>query len=463
MSHPGATPSDRHRVVIIGSGFGGLSAAKKLKRADVDIKMIAKTTHHLFQPLLYQVATGIISEGEIAPLTRVILRKQKNCQVLLGEVTNIDLRRRTVDSILLGHTYQTPYDTLIVAAGAGQSYFGHDEFAEWAPGMKTIDDALELRGRILGAFEQAERSSDPERRAKLLTFVVVGAGPTGVEMAGQIAELADHTLHGTFRHIDSTKARVVLLDAAESVLPTMGAKLGGKAASRLAKLGVEVQLGAMVTDVDRNGITVKRKDGSLDRIECATKVWSAGVSASPLGAIIAEQSGAELDRAGRVKVLADLTVPGHPHVFVIGDMASVDGVPGQAQGAIQGARYVSRLIKAELRGADAATREPFEYFDKGSMATVSRYSAVAQVGPLEFSGYFAWLAWLFLHLVYLVGFKARITTAFSWLTTFIGSHRGQLTITEQQAYARTRIEQLEEIAAAAEETGLEAETGVGAS
>ena len=219
MSHPGATPSDKHRIVIIGSGFGGLNAAQKLKRADVDIKLIAKTTHHLFQPMLYQVATGIISEGEIAPPTRVILRRQKNCQVLLGEVTHIDLARQTVDSLLLGHTYRTPYDTLIVAAGAGQSYFGNDHFAEWAPGMKTIDDALELRGRILGAFEQAERSSDPDRREKLLTFVVVGAGPTGVEMAGQIAELADHTLKGALRHTDSTGARVILLDAAPPGLP----------------------------------------------------------------------------------------------------------------------------------------------------------------------------------------------------------------------------------------------------
>ena len=238
MTHPGATPSDKHKVVIVGSGFGGLTAAKKLKRADVDIKMIAKTTHHLFQPLLYQVATGIISEGEIAPLTRVVLRNNKNCQVLLGEVTHIDLARKTVDSVLLGHTYRTPYDSLIVAAGAGQSYFGNDHFAEWAPGMKTIDDALELRGRILGAFEQAERSSDQERRAKLLTFVVVGAGPTGVEMAGQIAELADHTLKGSFRHIDSTKARVILLDAAPAVLPPMCEKLGRKAAARLEKLCV---------------------------------------------------------------------------------------------------------------------------------------------------------------------------------------------------------------------------------
>jgi len=452
MSHPGATPSDKHKVVIIGSGFGGLNAAQKLKRADVDIKLIAKTTHHLFQPLLYQVATGIISEGEIAPPTRVVLRNQKNCQVLLGEVTDINLANQTVDSLLLGHTYRTPYDTLIVAAGAGQSYFGNDQFAEWAPGMKTIDDALELRGRILGAFEQAERSSDPDRREKLLTFVVVGAGPTGVEMAGQIAELADHTLKGAFRHIDSTKARVILLDAAPAVLPPMGTKLGLKAAARLEKLGVEIQLGAMVTDVDRNGITVKHTDGNIDRIECATKVWSAGVAASPLGKILADQSGAEIDRAGRIRVMPDLTVPGHPNVFAVGDMTLIDGVPGQAQGAIQGARYAARLIKAELKGADPATREPFKYFDKGSMATVSRYSAVAKVGPLEFGGFIAWMAWLFLHLIYLVGFRARLTTALSWIGTFIGSQRGQLTITEQQAYARTRIEQLEEIAATVDDS-----------
>ena len=452
MSHPGATPSEKHKVVIIGSGFGGLNAAQKLKRADVDIKLIAKTTHHLFQPLLYQVATGIISEGEIAPPTRVVLRNQKNCQVLLGEVTDINLANQTVDSLLLGHTYRTPYDTLIVAAGAGQSYFGNDQFAEWAPGMKTIDDALELRGRILGAFEQAERSSDPDRREKLLTFVVVGAGPTGVEMAGQIAELADHTLKGAFRHIDSTKARVILLDAAAAVLPPMGTKLGLKAAARLEKLGVEIQLGAMVTDVDRNGITVKHTDGKIDRIECATKVWSAGVAASPLGKILADQSGAEIDRAGRIRVMPDLTIPGYPNVFAVGDMTLIDGVPGQAQGAIQGARYAARLIKAELKGADPATREPFKYFDKGSMATVSRYSAVAKVGPLEFGGFIAWLAWLFLHLIYLVGFKARLVTALSWIGTFIGSQRGQLTITEQQAYARTRIEQLEEIAATVDDS-----------
>lgn len=447
--HSGSTagPERRHQVVIIGSGFGGLNAAKKLKHANVDIKLIARTTHHLFQPLLYQVATGIVSEGDIAPPTRVVLRRQRNVQVLLGDVTHIDLAGKFVVSDLLGHTYETPYDTLIVAAGAGQSYFGNDHFAEFAPGMKSIDDALEVRGQILSAFEQAERSRDPERRAKLLTFTVIGAGPTGVEMAGQIAELATYTLKGSFRHIDPTKARVILLDAAPAVLPPFGDKLGKRAADRLEKMGVEIQLGAMVTDVDRNGITVKDSDGTVRRIESACKVWSAGVSASPLGRDLAEQSTVELDRAGRVKVLPDLSIPGHPNVFVIGDLAAVEGVPGVAQGAIQGAKYVANTIKAELGGADPAEREPFQYFDKGSMATVSRFSAVAKIGPLEFSGLFAWFAWLVLHLVYLVGFKTKVSTLLSWTVTFLSTRRGQLTITEQQAFARTRLEQLAVLAA----------------
>ncbi|GAA4290317.1 NAD(P)/FAD-dependent oxidoreductase [Mycobacterium paraffinicum] len=436
-------------MVIIGSGFGGLNAAKKLKHADVDIKLIARTTHHLFQPLLYQVATGIVSEGDIAPPTRVVLRRQRNVQVLLGDVTHIDLAGKYVVSDLLGHTYETPYDSLIIAAGAGQSYFGNDHFAEFAPGMKSIDDALEVRGRILSAFEQAERSRDPERRAKLLTFTVIGAGPTGVEMAGQIAELAAHTLKGSFRGIDSTKARVILLDAAPAVLPPFGDKLGARARARLEKMGVEIQLGAMVTDVDRNGITVKDSDGTIRRIESACKVWSAGVQASGLGRDLAEQSSVELDRAGRVKVLPDLSVPGQPNVFVIGDMAAVEGVPGVAQGAIQGAKYVAGVIKAELGGANPAEREPFQYFDKGSMATVSRFSAVAKVGPLEFSGFIAWLMWLVLHLVYLVGFKTKVSTLLSWTVTFLSTRRGQLTITEQQAFARTRLEQLAVLAAEA--------------
>ncbi|HYB81208.1 MAG TPA: NAD(P)/FAD-dependent oxidoreductase, partial [Mycobacterium sp.] len=377
------------------------------------------------------------------------LRRQRNVQVLLGDVTHIDLARKVVVSDLLGHTYDTPYDSLIVAAGAGQSYFGNDEFAEFAPGMKSIDDALELRGRILSAFEAAERSNDPERRKKLLTFTVVGAGPTGVEMAGQIAELADYTLKGAFRNIDSTKARVVLLDAAPAVLPPFGDKLGKRAAARLEKMGVDIQLDAMVIDIDRDGITVKDPDGSVRRIESACKVWSAGVSASALGRDLARQSAVKLDRADRVVVLPDLSLPGHPNVFVIGDMAAVEGVPGVAQGAIQGAKYVATTIKAELAGADPAEREPFQYFDKGSMAAVSRFSAVAKIGPLEFSGFIAWLAWLVLHLVYLVGFKTKVSTLLSWTVTFLSTRRGQLTITEQQAFARTRLEQLAVLAAEA--------------
>jgi NADH dehydrogenase len=450
----------RHRVVVIGSGFGGLAAAKALKHAPVDVTVISKTQHHLFQPLLYQVATGVLSEGEIAPATRRILRDQRNAEVLLGDVVDIDLAERQVVSELYGQRHQTPYDSLIVAAGAGQSYFGNDQFAEFAPGMKTVDDALEVRGRILGAFELAERCSDPVMREKLLTFTVVGAGPTGVELAGQIAELATQTLKGEFRHIDSTEARVILLDAGRAVLAPMGAKLGRKAQARLEKLGVEVQLGATVVDVDIDGLTVMEADGATRRIDSACKVWSAGVSASPLGARIAEQAGAEVDRAGRVKVLPDLTVPGHPNVFVIGDMALVPGVPGMAQGAIQGAKYAAKVIRAELKGAcpplagpfHCVARDPFRYFDKGSMATVSRFSAIAKVGALEVGGFVAWVAWLLLHLVYLVGFKSKVTTVISWTVTFLTVNRGQLTITERQAHAHSPIEPRVEQAAQPDST-----------
>ncbi|MBW0014112.1 NAD(P)/FAD-dependent oxidoreductase [Mycobacterium sp.] len=428
----------RHRVVIIGSGFGGLTAARSLKRADVEITLISKTTTHLFQPLLYQVATGILSEGDIAPTTRLILRNQKNVRVLLGEVNGIDLTAKTVTSKLIDMETVTPYDSLIVAAGAQQSYFGNDQFATFAPGMKTIDDALELRGRILGAFEAAEVATDPAERQRRLTFVVVGAGPTGVEVAGEIVQLAERTLAGAFRTITPSECRVILLDAAPAVLPPMGPKLGLKAQKRLEKMDVEVQLNAMVSAVDYKGITVKEKDGAERRIECACKVWAAGVQASPLGKMIAEQSdGTEVDRAGRVIVEPDLTVKGHPNVFIIGDLMSVPGVPGMAQGAIQGAHYATNLIKQGLKGHDdPANRKPFKYFDKGSMALVSRYSAVAKVGKLEFGGFIAWLAWLLLHLLYLVGFRNRIAAMFSWGISFLGRTRGQMAITSQMVYAR---------------------------
>jgi NADH:ubiquinone reductase (H+-translocating) len=428
----------RHRVVIIGSGFGGLNAAKALKRADVDITLISKTTTHLFQPLLYQVATGILSEGEIAPTTRLILRRQKNIRVLWGEVTAIDLKAQTVTSRLMDVHTVAPYDSLIVAAGAQQSYFGHDEFATFAPGMKTIDDALELRGRILGAFEAAEVSTNHAERERRLTFVVVGAGPTGVEVAGQIVELAERTLAGAFRTITPSDCRVILLDAAPAVLPPMGPKLGLKAQQRLEKMDVEVQLNAMVTAVDYKGITIKEKDGTQRRIECACKVWAAGVQASALGKMIAEQSdGTETDRAGRVIVEPDLTVKGHPYVFVIGDLMSVPGAPGMAQGAIQGAHHATTVVKHAVKGTDdPANRKPFKYRDKGSMATISRFSAVAQVGKLEFAGFIAWLAWLLLHLYYLIGHRNRIAAMFAWGISFLGRSRGQMAITGQMIYAR---------------------------
>ena len=436
----------RHRVVIIGSGFGGLNAAHALKHADVDITLISKTTTHLFQPLLYQVATGILSEGEIAPTTRLILRKQKNVRVLWGDVRAIDLTAKTVTSDLMGMETVLPYDSLIVAAGAQQSYFGQDQYAIYAPGMKSLDDALELRGRILGAFEAAEVATDPEERKRRLTFVVVGAGPTGVELAGEIVQLAERTLSGAFRTITPSECRVVLLDAAPGVLMPMGPRLGLKAQQRLQKMGVEIQLNAMVTAVDYTGITIKDQDGGERRIDCACKVWAAGVAASPLGKMIAEQSaGTEIDRAGRVVVEPDLTVKGHPHVFVVGDLMSVPDVPGMAQGAIQGAHYAARIIKATTKGRDNPTeRTPFKYLNKGSMALISRYSAVAKVGKVEFAGFIAWLAWLMLHLYYLVGHRNRVAAMFAWGISFLGRTRGQMAITSQMMYARPVAEWVEQ-------------------
>ncbi|MDR6864105.1 NAD(P)/FAD-dependent oxidoreductase [Phycicoccus sp. 3266] len=439
-SQQDGTPATRHRVVVIGSGFGGLFGTQALKRADVDITLVAKTTHHLFQPLLYQVATGILSEGEIAPSTREVLAHQANARVVLGTVTNIDLEARTVTSRVLDRDTVTPYDSLIVAAGAGQSYFGNDQFATYAPGMKSIDDALELRGRIFGAFEYAELASTPKEIERLMTFVVVGAGPTGVEMAGQIAELSRRTLRHDFRRIDTASARIILLDAAPQVLPAFGDQLGTKAQKRLAEIGVEVQLGAMVTNVDATGIEVKDKDGTTRRIESITKVWAAGVQASELGAQLAEQSGAALDRAGRVEVNDDLTLPGHPEVYVVGDMASLKGYPGVAQVAIQGARYAAESIKRRLAGRPA--QGPFQYKDKGSMATISRFSAVASIGKLHFGGFVAWVLWLAVHLVYIIGFKHRLTTLLHWAVSFLGRGRSERTVTEQQVFARTAIEQL---------------------
>jgi NADH dehydrogenase len=423
----------RKRVVVVGSGFGGLFTAKALKRADVDVTLVARTTHHLFQPLLYQVTTGILSEGEVAPATREVLRRQRNVTVLLGEVTGLDLEARTVTSELLDRETVLPYDVLVVAAGATQSYFGNDRFATHAPGMKSIDDALELRGRIFGAFELAELSDDLDEVDRLLTFVVVGAGPTGVEMAGQITELARRALPGDFRRIDPRTARVILLDAAPTVLPSFGERLAGKAMKQLHGINVEVQLGAKVVDMDRDGLVVEDPDGTRRRIESFCKIWAAGVAASPLGRQLAEQSGAGLDRAGRVEVLPDLTLPGRPEVFVLGDMMALDGLPGVAQVAIQGAKHAAKQIKGK-------PSKPFRYRDKGSMATVSRFHAVASIGRFRFAGFTAWLLWLAIHLVYLIGFKNRLTTLLHWAVSFVGRGRSERVATEQQVLARLALE-----------------------
>ncbi len=431
-----------HRVVIIGSGFGGLFAARALRRADVQVTIVAATPHHLFQPLLYQVATGILSQGEVAPATREILARQRNVQVLLGEALDIDPDARKVTARAPGRggeLFHVTYDSLIVATGANQSYFGNDQFAEFAPGLKSIDDALEQRGRIFGAFELAELEPDPETKRRRLTFVVVGAGATGVEMAGQIAELAHRSLVGEYRRINTRDARIVLVDGAPMVLPTFGEPLSSKAAKRLRELGVEIKLGAMVVGLDATGIEIRTQDGGHERIEALTKIWAAGVGASPLGRVLAERAGAQVDRAGRVKVNPDCTLPGYPDVFVVGDLMALNDLPGVAQVAIQSGRHAARQIA--LRVAGKPTGEPFHYHDKGSMATISRFNAVASIGRARISGFAAWVLWLVVHLMYLVGFKHRVTTVMHWAVSFIGRGRSERAVTVQQVFGRTALEQ----------------------
>jgi NADH:quinone reductase (non-electrogenic) len=430
----------RHHVVIVGSGFGGLFAAKKLRRANVDVTLISRTTQHLFQPLLYQVATGILSEGEIAPATREILRRYKNIQTLLGDVTDIDVQAHTVTSRAGDTTTVTPYDSLIVAAGASTSYFGNDDFAVHAPGLKSIDDALELRGRILSAFEFAELETDTAKQKEWLTFAVVGAGATGVEMAGQISELARRTLRKDFRAIDTSETRIVLIDALDSVLGAFGTKLGAGAARQLEKLGVEVWLDEKVVDVDGRGMTVEDKSGTRTRIPARTIVWAAGVKGSPLANSLAEQTGAEMDRGNRVQVHDDCTLPGHPEVYVVGDMMSLKNYPGVAQVAMQQGTYAAKAIVR--RTQNKAAQKPFHYFDKGSMATISRFKAVANVGPLRFGGFIAWVLWLVIHVFYLIGFKNRLTTLLHWAVSFIGRGRAQRTTTSQQLIGRDAVKAL---------------------
>jgi NADH dehydrogenase len=430
--------SRRHRVVIIGAGFGGLFAAKALRQADVDVVVIDRTNHHLFQPLLYQLATGLLSEGDIAPPIRDVLRHQRNANVLLGDVVDIDLAARRVRVDTVGERSDIAYDSLIVAAGASQSYFGHPEFAHDAPGMKTIDHALELRGRIFGAFEMAERAPEAAARRRWLTFVVVGAGPTGVEVAGQLAELSRGSLRGNFRRFDPAEARVILLDAAPMILPAFPESLRQRAARDLREMGVEIHVGTMVTGVDDGGIDTNSSDRHVRRIEAATKVWAAGVQASPLGRLLSEKAGAALDRAGRVEVASDCTLPGHPEVFVIGDLMSLDHLPSVAQVAIQSGRHAAHTILRRLGGD--TTRRPFRYRDLGSMATISRLRAIAVLGRFRLAGFPAWVLWLVVHLGTLTGFKNRLAVLFNWTVAFLGRGRAQRVITAQQVFGRHALE-----------------------
>jgi NADH:ubiquinone reductase (H+-translocating) len=430
--------ADPHRVVIVGGGFGGLFAARRLSRAPVKVTLVDHDNHHLFQPLLYQVATGILSSGEIAPPIRSVLRRQRNVEVELAEVTGFDLEARKLSAMRPdGSSYELHYDSLIVAAGAGQSYFGHDEYSRWVSGMKTINDALELRGRILGAFEMAELEEDPQKQEEWLTFVVVGGGPTGVEIAGQIAELSRRVLKHDFRLIDPRNARVLLFDGGKEILATFGDRLSAKATQGLERLGVEIQTSSIVTDVDRTGVVVKQGD-SERRVSAGTKVWAAGVQASPLARMLGESTGAEVDRAGRISVLPDCTLPGHPEVFAIGDMMSLDALPGVAEVAMQQGLHASNTIRRRLGGKES---KPFRYRDLGSMATISRFRAVVSFRGIRLSGFLGWMVWLFVHLAFLTGFKNRLATIPRWAFTFIGNGRPQRTITMQQVIARVAIEE----------------------
>src|SRR4051794_40705416 len=378
---PAATP---HRVVVVGGGFGGLFATRFLRHAPVEVTLVDRVNHHLFQPLLYQVATGILSEGQIAPPIRNVLRRQRNVRVELARVADLDLDRRTVTALRADFVeFEIPYDTLIVAAGAGQSYFGHDEFSRWAPGMKTIDDALELRARILGAFEMAALEQDAERREAWLTFAVVGGGPTGAEIAGQIAALAHGVLRKELKAIDPSSARVVLFDGGDDILAGFGNRLSAIAAKELERGGVRIHTRSIVTDVDRDGVEVKGPDGEIFRVNAQTKVWAAGVQASPLAKMLADASGAECDRAGRVEVLPDCTLPGHPEVFAIGDMMALDDLPGVAEVAMQQGIHAAATIKRRLGGSSEA--KSFRYRDLGSMATISRFRAVVSFKGIRVS------------------------------------------------------------------------------
>ena len=426
-----------HRVVIVGGGFGGLQAARGLRDAPVEITLVDRRNFHLFQPLTYQVATGALSPGEVAYPLRAVFKRNRNVRVLLAEVDRFDLERREV--ILspvadLPAPEPVPYDTLIVAGGSHYSYFGHDEWSAHAAEVKSLESALTVRSRILAAFEAAEIERDPERRGEWLTHVVVGAGPTGVEMAGQIAELARDTLQSDFRSADPGSGRVLLVEAADRVLTGFPPSLSAKAERSLHRLGVTPVLGSTVVDVDETGVTIEQADGATRRIPARTIVWAAGVTASGLASALAEVTGAEQDGAGRVTVEADLTLPGHPEVFAVGDMIRVRGrdgaaitFPGVAPVAMQQGRYAAKAVRARLQGRAAP---PFKYRDKGNLATIGRAAAVADIKGVKLSGFLAWVTWLVVHLFYLVGFQNRLLVLIRWSISLATRGRGARLITD---------------------------------
>ena len=413
-----------HHVVIVGGGFGGLYAARALSRRDVHITLLDRKNHHTFQPLLYQVATAGLNPSDIAVPIRSILRKLPNVEVLLGSVSAVNTASRT---LTLEDGAAIPYDTLILATGATHSYFGHPEWSNLAPGLKTIEDALEIRKRIFFAFEAAEREQDESLRAPWLTFVVVGGGPTGVELAGTLGEISRQTLRHDFRHIDPSESRILLLEGSPSILGTYVPELREKAKRQLERLGVEVRTNARVVGIDHAGVTLAPEGGTPgENIPSRTVLWAAGVAASPL----AKSLGVPLDRAGRVLVEPDLTVPGHPEIFVIGDMAAVkqDGgfVPGVAPAAIQEAKHTADNIVRSLAGK---ARTPFRYHDKGSLATIGRASGIADFGRLKLSGFLAWMAWLLIHVFFLIGFRNRFIVMFEWALSYLTFQRGARLIT----------------------------------
>jgi NADH dehydrogenase len=416
---PGPAPGQPGppQVVIVGGGFAGLFAIRALRHAPVQVTLVDRAQHHLFQPLLYQCATGILSEGKIAIPLRDLLRHHRNVGCELAEVTGVDTgRRRVLATRPLGGRVEYRYDFLIVAAGVEQSYFGHDEYARYAPGMKTLADALTIRRRVFGAFEMAESAGDPAERARWLTFALVGAGPTGVELAGQIRELATRTLRAEFRRVRPEDARVLLFDGGDAPLASFGPVLSAKAARDLRKLGVEQHMGTTVAQVDADGLLARGPDGTVSRHRAGTVLWTAGVQAPAVAQAIAEATGADRDHAGRIEVGKDLTIPGHPEIYVLGDLMSLGGLPGVAEVAMQSGLYAGRRIRKVVAGHEPA--KPFRYRDLGSAAYICRGRAVVAAGPLHLGGIAGWWVWLFIHIGFLTGFRNRAGAMLSWWLAF---------------------------------------------